>query len=151
MRRGVLIALLAVSLGVPSVEAGEAGPENRCRVSLEKAPAAHALSFSAVCDYEMTRIKVEPSQELRNVRRGTSLSGRVDPEDRFSCSRNDGGVACRGRAGEGARVSGVLRIRGPACETSAGFTTRGNIDCDSGVCALPEFISASHVRRPKGC
>jgi hypothetical protein len=154
VRRRVVITLLVLGAiaAPPSAGAGAAEDMPTCRFGLAAGDGAHVLRFRSRCEFEQTSIQIGPTGKLSGVSAETTIGGRADPGDGFMCSREEGTVACAGRAGEGARVEGRFRTRRPACEVSANALISGGVDCEAGeACIDIAYIGAFEVRKPKGC
>jgi hypothetical protein len=149
---GLVTAAVAVSAGLAA--SGGAGAREfvpDCKATTALAPQPHRLDFRVRCNFEAEWIGIDPTNEIRKVRRKTTLR-HPDPEDRVRCKRDGQDAVCEGRAGDGVTVIGTMRVRGARCTTDTRFGIQGGVDCDNGdSCIAIGYFANERDRKPSGC
>jgi hypothetical protein len=154
--RATLVALGATAAlaAAPAATAPAKDWEPECHAATAITERPHGLVFRVSCNFEMTDVDVQPAKPaaVRAVRHNPRIRN-PDPEDHFRCWRHDNRARCKGRAGSGARLRGVLRMDGDRCATATDVHVFGGVDCDNPDYACPRVGYAGHMRDPKpsGC
>jgi hypothetical protein len=153
-RAGVAVLVTTAGLAAALATGGAAGarefvPDCHARTSL--APQPHRLNFRVRCNFELTDLEIDPTTEIRKIRRKTTLR-HPDPEDRMRCKRDGSDAECSGRAGDGVTVIGTMRVHGDRCATDTTFGYIGGVDCDNGdSCIAIGYAGSARDRKPAGC
>lgn len=144
-----LVVVAAALATAASTGAKEYTPD--CRAHTALAPQPHRLTFRIRCNFELNELGVNPTAQVRKVRRKTTLK-HPDPEDRMRCKRAGDDAGCSGRAGEGVTVIGTMRVHGARCSTSTRFDYFGGVDCDGPqACIRIGYAGWTRDHKPTGC